>query len=211
MKTGRNLNYRWNVNAKHALFSKNGKWYHCLENFPGALFDAKGYILFNTKDDYLKCPSLQITSEIYVPNKISSIPEYVQIIFNDNEYIPPIILNDDNSVLDIRTHFEGSPKQIELTIYERNPIFRENCISHYGFNCIICNFNFEDFYGEIGKNFIHVHHIKQLSDYNMNIEIDPINDLRPVCPNCHSIIHKRRPPFSIEDVKLMRKNRIIIH
>ena len=44
--TGRNLNEKWKVGAKHALYHKDGTWYERLEKFPGALFDPYGYILF---------------------------------------------------------------------------------------------------------------------------------------------------------------------
>jgi 5-methylcytosine-specific restriction protein A len=37
-------------------------------------------------------------------------------------------------------------------------------------------------------------------------EVDPINDLIPVCPNCHAMIHRRRPAYSIEEVKKMLGN-----
>ena len=45
-KTGRALNKEWGVNALHSLFREDGTWYHLLKRFPGALFDAHGYISF---------------------------------------------------------------------------------------------------------------------------------------------------------------------
>jgi 5-methylcytosine-specific restriction protein A len=33
-------------------------------------------------------------------------------------------------------------------------------------------------------------------------QVDPIADLRPVCPNCHAMLHSRRPtPLSIAELK----------
>ncbi len=43
------LNKKWKVGAKHALYIHDGHWYHCLTKFPGALFDKNGYILFATE------------------------------------------------------------------------------------------------------------------------------------------------------------------
>ena len=97
--------------------------------------------------------------------------------------------------------FEGLKKQITVNTYERNSKARQECIKHYGARCIICGFNFEEKYGEIGKGFIHVHHIKPLSEINEKYEINPIEDLRPVCPNCHAMIHKRKPAYSIEEIQ----------
>ncbi|MEQ1644447.1 MAG: HNH endonuclease [Pyrinomonadaceae bacterium] len=100
-----------------------------------------------------------------------------------------------------KTYFEGKPTEITLTKYERNPYARKKCIEHYGYSCVACGFNFEQAYGEIGRDYIHVHHLEQMAAIGSEYEIDPIKDLRPVCANCHSIIHKKREPFRIEDVK----------
>ena len=52
----------------------------------------------------------------------------------------------------------------------------------------------------MGKNFIHVHHIKPLSEIDKEYKINPIQDLRPVCPNCHAMLHKKVPAYSIEEI-----------
>ncbi|MEX2515469.1 MAG: HNH endonuclease [Gammaproteobacteria bacterium] len=61
-------------------------------------------------------------------------------------------------------------------------------------------FHFENFYGELGSKYIHVHHLTPLSEVGAEYEVDPVNDLRPVCPNCHAMLHKRNPPFSIDEL-----------
>lgn len=106
-----------------------------------------------------------------------------------------------------KTHTEGMPNQVTVTTYERNPHARKECLEHYGYNCAVCGFNFEKTYGQIGKEFIHVHHLTQIATVGQAYQIDPIKDLRPVCPNCHAIIHKQKDPLTIEDVKeLIEKN-----
>ena len=89
------------------------------------------------------------------------------------------------------------------TRYERNTKARKECLNYYGFGCVICDFNFEKMYGSVAKNIIHVHHLKLLSEINEKYIVDPIKDLRPVCPNCHAVIHSRRPPFGVYEVKNM--------
>ncbi len=96
---------------------------------------------------------------------------------------------------------EGTKKTITVNTYERNPKARIKCITHYGTKCSICNFDFQKIYGEIGKGFIHVHHLKQLSEINDTYNINPIEDLRPVCPNCHAMLHKNTPAYSISEMK----------
>ena len=51
-----------------------------------------------------------------------------------------------------------------------------------------------------------MHHLKQLSDIGDEYELDPIKDLRPVCPNCHAMIHRQKSALSIEDIKLLIKS-----
>ncbi len=62
--------------------------------------------------------------------------------------------------------------------------------------------SFEEQYGPIGKGFIHVHHRKPLAHREV-YRLDPINDLIPVCPNCHSMLHSSEPLLSVEELKTM--------
>jgi hypothetical protein len=78
MITGTKLNEDWEVRAKHALYRHSGDWYHQLEQFPGALFDANGYILFKSRAEYLSSPYLQIQQDVHVPGGISKIPGYIR-------------------------------------------------------------------------------------------------------------------------------------
>ncbi len=95
---------------------------------------------------------------------------------------------------------EGATRTITVNYYERNPAARVACISHYGIKCTACGFDFEAVYGELGRSFIHVHHIIPLSEVKATYAVDPIRDLRPVCANCHAIIHRSTPALAIEDV-----------
>jgi 5-methylcytosine-specific restriction enzyme A len=74
--SGRRLNRVWGVNARHALYHKDGTWYERLERFPGALFDTDGYVLFETEDAFVNCPYLRITEQVNVPGGIAHIPGY---------------------------------------------------------------------------------------------------------------------------------------
>ena len=80
-RIGRELNRQWGVNAKHALYREDGRWFHQLNEFPGALFDANGYILFPTEQAYRSCAHLSIGQDINVsdPRGIAGIPGYVQV------------------------------------------------------------------------------------------------------------------------------------
>ena len=93
---------------------------------------------------------------------------------------------------------EGAVSQVTVNAYERNSAARQACVKHHGMSCAVCGFNFGATYGEIGAGFIHVHHLKPLASIKEGYDVDPINDLRPVCPNCHAMLHRRAPPFSVE-------------
>lgn len=99
------------------------------------------------------------------------------------------------------SHLEGKVRQALVNVYERSPAARAACIAHHGACCSVCSFDFGKAYGEIGEGFIHVHHLKEISSIGEEYEIDPIEDLRPVCPNCHAMFHRRTPALSIEELK----------
>ena len=96
---------------------------------------------------------------------------------------------------------EGATKTVTINAYERNVDARKKCIKHHGYKCSVCSFDFEDFYGIISKNYIHVHHVVPLAEIQAEYEIDPKEDLVPICPNCHAMIHKTRETLTIEQLK----------
>jgi 5-methylcytosine-specific restriction protein A len=100
---------------------------------------------------------------------------------------------------------EGALKKIQVNVYERDARARAACIEHYGHKCSVCDFDFEKVYGEIGVGYIHVHHLIPLSKIVKEYSVDPVKDLRPVCANCHAVIHLRTIPFTIEEVKRFMK------
>ena len=96
--------------------------------------------------------------------------------------------------VDRRGHYvEGAVKTVKVNQYERSGAARDECIRHYGPTCAVCKFDFGVVYGDIGLGFIHVHHLKPLSEITGEYEPDPKKDLIPVCPNCHAMIHRQVP------------------
>jgi len=105
-------------------------------------------------------------------------------------------------------YIEGKSYVVEITRFERNPINRRLCIAAKGSSCSICGFNFKEVYGDIGIEFIEVHHIEPLSLMTTERAINPLTDLIPVCSNCHSMLHRRKPPYLPEDLRIiLLKNR----
>jgi 5-methylcytosine-specific restriction protein A len=126
-----------------------------------------------------------------------------KIINKSNIYLNK---NSKNIILK-KEYWEGNPQQNLSTTSERNIRARNDCIKINGYICKVCGQKMENIYGEIGKNFIHVHHIVFHSSKKGNHKIDPKNDLITVCPNCHSMLHKKLNGeyLSIEELKKIIK------
>jgi hypothetical protein len=90
---GKRLNTVYRIGAAHALFREDGAFYMQLEQFPGALFDKSGFVLFKTKEEFnaaVRAGSLRLDGpaqadqkmRINVPAGITSLPQYV--LFSDH-------------------------------------------------------------------------------------------------------------------------------
>ena len=102
-----------------------------------------------------------------------------------------------------KAYFEGAQKAILINAYERDRRARAVCLAHHGHVCQVCGFDFEKHYGDIGVGFIHVHHKTELALIGREYRVDPIEDLVPVCPNCHAMLHRRQPAYSVSELKAM--------
>lgn len=99
--------------------------------------------------------------------------------------------------------YEGAVRRIAVNAYERSSAAREKCILYYGCRCAACGMTLAETYGETAQGLIHVHHLRQLAEANAEYCVDPVADLRPVCPTCHAVIHSRTPAFAIEEITSM--------
>jgi 5-methylcytosine-specific restriction protein A len=62
-----------------------------------------------------------------------------------------------------RLYKEGVVTRVLVNRYERDRAARVACIAHHGTSCLVCGFNFEESYGRVGRDFIHVHHARDIS------------------------------------------------
>jgi 5-methylcytosine-specific restriction protein A len=127
-----------------------------------------------------------------------------------NRPVPVRQIDYADEIDETKTFHEGATKQVRVNVYERNAEARAICIKKYGASCSVCGFDFGKKFGEIGAGFIHVHHLKPLSEIRKGYKLNPIEDLRPVCPNCHAMIHQRKPePYTIEELKAILKQAVV--
>lgn len=68
--------------------------------------------------------------------------------------------------------------------------------------CEVCGFSFMETFGDIGKGFIEAHHLKPLSERDGE-HVTNKKDIALVCSNCHNMLHKGDPVFSLEDLKAL--------
>lgn len=96
---------------------------------------------------------------------------------------------------------EGERRLVVSARYERNPVNRALCLLHKGYVCSVCGFDFGRVYGEIGKNYIEVHHVMPVSLMGPDYHFDVDRDMVPVCSNCHSMLHRRNPPYTVGELQ----------
>lgn len=101
---------------------------------------------------------------------------------------------------------EGGRLAVQVNKYERDPRLRLECIKFYGAICQICRFDFKSVYGELGRDFCHVHHVRPLSEVGEEHGVDPTSDLIPVCPNCHAMLHAKTPALTPIELKETIRN-----
>jgi 5-methylcytosine-specific restriction endonuclease McrA len=103
---------------------------------------------------------------------------------------------------------EGAVKRISVNAYERNRKARIICLQHHGYACIVCGFDFFKAYGEIGREFAHVHHLRRIAKRGGTYKLNPKKDLCPICANCHAMIHRRDEPFTVSELnRILREQR----
>lgn len=112
-----------------------------------------------------------------------------------------LTITESNDIPDNVIQTEGTPQEIRSIRYERNPINRQLCLHKKGYTCAVCGMNFQDMYGDIGKNFIEVHHTTPVSLMGKDFVLDIDRDLVPLCSNCHSMIHRKTPPYQVSELR----------
>lgn len=134
---------------------------------------------------------------IMTHGKIDTIDEVllISVIGLDGTVNSPEELSQDEEI------FEGAKRQITVNSYERDRKARAKCIEEYGYECFVCCTSLENIYGEIGKDYIHVHHKTPLYLVKAEYIVNPKEDLIPVCPNCHAMLHRTNPPLDVLELK----------
>jgi predicted HNH restriction endonuclease len=103
-------------------------------------------------------------------------------------------------IFDHELFAEGQLISIYVSKYERNLNARAACLRHHGYKCLGCNIDFKEMYGQEIPDIIQVHHALPMSN-NKRRATDPIKDLVPLCPNCHSVVHSTKKLMSLRELQ----------
>jgi hypothetical protein len=104
-------------------------------------------------------------------------------------------------------YLERDPRKVLAIAYDRNRFARQACIDHYGARCFICGWEPGALFGEEFAGVIHVHHRTPVSVNRAAHRISPVQDLVPVCPNCHALIHAGGRTRSADEIAAMFRTR----
>ena len=110
---------------------------------------------------------------------------------------------DEDAGEDIAGLPEGASKRVEVNRYERDRRNRAAALAIHGCVCAACGLDMSLRYGPIAAGLIEVHHVTPISELGPGYAIDVRRDLVPLCPNCHSVAHRRIPPYKVEEVRAM--------
>ena len=187
---GKFFNSLFNLDAKHALYREDGRWYHHLKAFPGVLFDQAGYVIFENHNDYLTNPLLQHKKDLHVINGISGIPSYIR-------FSP-----DQLTILDSQKNKE--PERAVRELREIDFILRNRALVKkikvlYGNHCQICGIRLE-----LKKNLFYseVHHIIPLGMPHNGP--DCLENMICVCPNHHVLLDLKSMALDVSNLTYVK-------
>jgi 5-methylcytosine-specific restriction protein A len=98
---------------------------------------------------------------------------------------------------------EGQLQRISHNRYERSRSNRALAILAHGTRCIVCGFDFERHYGPFGAGYVEIHHLLPVHLMDSPRVINPLEELVPLCSNCHSMVHRVDPPIPPDALRAM--------
>lgn len=179
----------------------------CINNIVPALnfSTKKGASKILSEDDYgtydgkrlqtMRClapDSVDLVEKIWSNPELLESDDFIVSFYKDFEEASIASSNSENLTEDAASSTEGRLIESWSTRRERDPSNRARCLANREARCAVCEMSFLEQYGEIGRDFIHVHHehpIGASNDKTGDLH-DPENAMKPVCPNCHAMLHR---------------------
>ena len=98
----------------------------------------------------------------------------------------------------IQNFDEGFKKHIVKEVSSRDPRLTAAAKKLYGTKCSVCDFDFGKYYGDHGDGFIEIHHLHPIARGSRKSTVE---DVRPVCSNCHRMLHRGNNIMTVEELK----------
>jgi len=133
------------------------------------------------------------SSEIYAKDEEEVISEDGKL--NSVEMLPEVV----NETYE---YTQPSKETLDIDYIEK---IKKECIDYYGAICDICGFDFGYTYGETYEQYIDVHNQKSAEGEEISPTTHPIEDLIPICYNCHHVIHSTTPAIPVDEMRKMVK------
>jgi 5-methylcytosine-specific restriction protein A len=103
--------------------------------------------------------------------------------------------------------YEGEEGGVVLRLhkrYERDPRLvaekKKSAKAAGDLSCEVCGFDFAQRYGQLGADFIEVHHTRPVHQMRAGAKTK-LTDLALLCSNCHRMAHRRREPLSLDQLR----------
>lgn len=106
--------------------------------------------------------------------------------------------------VDFSFAYEGKKYSVLANKYERSRANRAAAIAVHGSSCTVCQFSFDESYGDLARGYVEVHHLLPVSSMGGARPVDPVTELVPLCANCHRMAHRRWPPYTPQELSNAR-------
>lgn len=81
----------------------------------------------------------------------------------------------------------------------RNHRAAEMAKRYHGYRCWVCDVDYVERYGPIGRRCVDAHHLVPFADLDERPRpVDPSKDFAIVCATCHRLLHTETPPLTID-------------
>lgn len=174
-----------NVNGATRSHKDDALWYESWRSFGFAV--GKGMLSINEGNDDADMHLIEKWTARVAAAVIALLP----------------VEEDVDDVIDAHGLPEGAKMRIEVNRYERDRRNRAAALAIHGHRCLACGTDMAERYGPVAEGLIEVHHIVPVSAVGPGYIINPKSDLIPLCPDCHSVAHRRSPPYSIKELQNM--------
>lgn len=112
---------------------------------------------------------------------------------------------DQDDSMESTAEIDGKKKYF-VSRYEKKAATRKAAVKARGSVCEGCGFDFEDAYGERGKDYIEIHHAVPLSKPDESVNPNPARDFVVLCSNCHRMVHRKKDEtLSLEELRKLTK------